>query len=157
MARELDRDELIERWMLIGDDLERVATKRSAANLGFASLLKFFAAHGRLPRRCSELPSAAVEFVAKQLRVPASDLRFYDWSGRGIERDRAGICEALGVRACSVADADKLTDWADRLACVRAGSRSAVWAPQGGDGQRQVRELRTLPDVENVALAPSQG
>jgi hypothetical protein len=26
----------------------------------------------------------------------------------------------------------------DRLACVRAGSRSAVWAPQGGDGQMQV-------------------
>jgi hypothetical protein len=40
---------------------------------------------------------------------------------------------------------------------ARAGSRSAVWAPQGGDGQRQVLKLRTLPDVENVALAPSQG
>src|SRR5947207_6917889 len=25
-----------------------------------------------------------------------------------------------------------------RLACVRAGCRSAVWAPQGGDGQMQV-------------------
>ena len=31
MARELDQDELIERWTLIGDDLERVASKRSAA------------------------------------------------------------------------------------------------------------------------------
>jgi len=28
-------------------------------------LLKFFAAHGRFPRGRSELPSAAVEFVAK--------------------------------------------------------------------------------------------
>jgi Domain of unknown function (DUF4158) len=69
MARELDQDELIERWTLIGDDLERVASKRSAAKLGFALLLKFFAAHGRFPRGRSELPSAAVEFVAKQLRV----------------------------------------------------------------------------------------
>ena len=50
MARELDQDELIERWTLIGDDLERVASKRSAAKLGFALLLKFFAAHGRSPR-----------------------------------------------------------------------------------------------------------
>ncbi len=65
MARELDQDELIERWTLIGDDLERVASKRSAAKLGFALLLKFFAAHGRFPRGRSELPSAAVEFVAK--------------------------------------------------------------------------------------------
>jgi len=32
-----------------------------------------------------------------------------------------------------------------------------VWAPQGGDGQKQVLELSTLPDVENLALAPSQG
>jgi hypothetical protein len=111
MARELDQDELIERWTLIGDDLERVASKRSAAKLGSALLLKFFAAHGRFPRGRSELPSAAVEFVAKQLRVPASDLGFYDWSGRSIERHRAEIREALGFRECSVADADKLTDW----------------------------------------------
>jgi hypothetical protein len=39
----------------------------------------------------------------------------------------------------------------DRLACVRAGSRSAVWAPQDRDGQKQV----LLPTVENAALAPS--
>lgn len=64
MARALDQDELIERWTLIGDDLERVASKRSAAKLGFALLLKFFAAHGRFPRRRSELPSAAEAFVA---------------------------------------------------------------------------------------------
>jgi MOSC N-terminal beta barrel domain len=43
------------------------------------------------------------------------------------------------------------------MACVRVGSRSAVWARQGGDGQKQVLELSTLPGVENVALAPSQG
>ncbi len=36
MARELDQDELIERWTLTGDALERVASKRSAAKLGFA-------------------------------------------------------------------------------------------------------------------------
>jgi hypothetical protein len=29
MARELDQAELIERWTLIGDNLERVASKRS--------------------------------------------------------------------------------------------------------------------------------
>jgi len=32
-----------------------------------------------------------------------------------------------------------------------------VWAPQGGESQKQVLELSTLEDVENVALAPSQG
>jgi TnpA family transposase len=111
MARELDQDELIEHWTLLGDDLERVASKRGAAKLGFALLLRFFAMHGRFPRGRSELPSAAVEFVAKQLRVSAADLGFYEWSGRSIERHRSEIREALGFRECSVADADKLTDW----------------------------------------------
>ena len=69
LARELDQDELIERWTLIGDDLERLASMRSEAKLGFALLLKFFDANGRFPRGRSELPSLAVEFVAQQLRV----------------------------------------------------------------------------------------
>ena len=51
MARELDQDELIERWTVIGDDLEWVASKRSAAKLGFALLLRCFAAHGPFPPR----------------------------------------------------------------------------------------------------------
>ncbi|WP_461143166.1 DUF4158 domain-containing protein [Salinifilum aidingensis] len=46
---ELDQDELVEHWTLIGDDLDRVAGKRGAAKLGFALLLKFFAARGRFP------------------------------------------------------------------------------------------------------------
>ncbi|MHA6800560.1 DUF4158 domain-containing protein [Bounagaea algeriensis] len=77
MARELDQDELVEHWTLIGDDLDRVAGKRGAAKLGFALLLKFFAARGRFPRGRSELPPAAVEFVAKQLQLSVADLGFY--------------------------------------------------------------------------------
>ncbi|MHA6799732.1 DUF4158 domain-containing protein [Bounagaea algeriensis] len=111
MTRELDQDELVEHWTLIGDDLDRVASKCVAAKLGFALLLKFFAARGRFPRGRSELPPAAVEFVAKQLQVSAADLGFYEWSGRSIKRHRAEVREALGFRECSVADADKLIDW----------------------------------------------
>ncbi len=63
MARELDQDELVEHWALLRDDLDRVAGNRGAAKLGFALLLKFFAARGRFPRGRSELPPVAVEFV----------------------------------------------------------------------------------------------
>jgi hypothetical protein len=69
--------------------LERLASKRSAAKLGFALLLKFFTAPGRFPVARRELPSGAVEFVAERLRAPASDLGLYDWSGRSIERHRS--------------------------------------------------------------------
>lgn len=52
-----------------------------------------------------------VEFVAKQVRVPASDLGFYDWQGRQIKAHRAEIRRALGFRECSVVDGEKLTAW----------------------------------------------
>jgi hypothetical protein len=49
--------------------------------------------------------------VARQVGVPASELAFYDWSGRTIKAHRVQIRHVLGFRECSVADADKLTEW----------------------------------------------
>ncbi|MFF7987438.1 DUF4158 domain-containing protein [Streptomyces sp. NPDC007901] len=54
-------------------------------------------------------PGEAVEFVARQVQVPASELDAYEWSGRTVEYHRAQIRGHLGFRECSVADADKLT------------------------------------------------
>jgi hypothetical protein len=38
----LDQDELIDRWTLVGDELNLVAGKRGATKLGFALLLRFY-------------------------------------------------------------------------------------------------------------------
>lgn len=46
-------------------------------------------------------------FVARQVRVSAGELAFYDWSGRTIKRHRAEIRGLLGFRPCGVEDADK--------------------------------------------------
>ncbi|GAA2815340.1 hypothetical protein GCM10010441_44950 [Kitasatospora paracochleata] len=59
-----------------------------------------------------------MEFVARQVQVPASELDAYEWSGRTVEYHRAQIRRHLGFRECSVADADKLTAWlVDHVAC----------------------------------------
>ncbi|MFB7895065.1 hypothetical protein ACFC1B_01880 [Streptomyces xiamenensis] len=50
-----------------------------------------------VPRGCAELAHEAVEFIARQVQVPAS------------ERHRAQIRQHLGFRECGVADAGKLT------------------------------------------------
>jgi Domain of unknown function (DUF4158)/Tn3 transposase DDE domain len=107
----VDLDELVEHWTLLDDERELVAGKRGATRLGFALILKFYTRHGRFPAGRSELPDEAVAFVAKQVRVPASDVGFYEWSGSTIEYHRNQVRGRLGFRACSVADADKLTDW----------------------------------------------
>ncbi|MER6314417.1 Tn3 family transposase [Streptomyces sp. NPDC001581] len=110
MARTpLDLDELVEHWTLLKDEQGLVSGKRGATRLGFAVLLKFYTQHGRFPRGRAELPGETVEFVARQVQVPASELGFYEWTGRTVEYHRAQIRGHLGFRECSVADAEKLT------------------------------------------------
>jgi len=84
-------DELVEHWTVLEDEQQLVAGKRGATRLGFALLLKFYTRSGRFPRGRSELPQEAVEFVARQMQVPAGDLRFYEWSGSTLEYHRAQI------------------------------------------------------------------
>jgi hypothetical protein len=107
----VDLDELVEHWTLLDDERDMVAGKRGPTRLGFALILKFYTRHGRFPAGRSELPDEVVAFVAKQVRVPASDLGFYEWSGRMAEYHRNQVREHLGFRVCLVADAGKLTDW----------------------------------------------
>jgi hypothetical protein len=80
-------------------------------------LLKFYTRAGRFPRGRGELPDEAVEFVARQVGVDPAELGFYEWTGRTIEYHRAQIRAHLGFRECSVADADKLTEWLAANVC----------------------------------------
>jgi hypothetical protein len=108
----LGLDELVERWTVLADDQDLIAGKRGATRLGFALLLKFFTQYGRFPEGRSELPDEAVEWVARQVKVPASDLGFYEWSNSStLKYHRAQIRRHFGFRECSVADQEKLTDW----------------------------------------------
>ncbi|MER6198115.1 DUF4158 domain-containing protein [Streptomyces sp. NPDC001586] len=113
----LDLDELVEHWTLLKDEQVLVSGKRGATRLGFDVLLKFYTEHGRFPRDRAELPGEAVEFVARQVQVPASELGFYELTGRTVEYHRAQIRGHLGFRECSVVDAEKLTaaGWAELL------------------------------------------
>lgn len=86
----MDLDELVQHWTLLDDERELAAGKRGPTRLGFALLLKFYAGAGRFPRGRSELAGDAVEFVARQPGVPASDLGFYEWSGHTSEYQGAG-------------------------------------------------------------------
>lgn len=57
VMRGLDKDELIDRWTLVGEELGLVASKRGAAKLGFGLMLRFYTERGppRSPTaRCIE-------------------------------------------------------------------------------------------------------
>ena len=119
MARVLDEDELIEHWTLVGDELGLRTGRTGPSKLGLALWLKFFIAEGRFPSGRSELPDEAVAWVARQVKVPASDMGLFDWEGRTAERLRSVVRTFLGFRECSVADAEKLTAWLADDVCSR--------------------------------------
>ncbi|WP_067817657.1 DUF4158 domain-containing protein [Actinomadura kijaniata] len=98
MRREWEPEELIAAWTLLDGDWDLVGNKTGATRLGFGLLLKFFEQEGRFPRHVGELPKAAVDYVAGQVKVDAALLAEYDWSGRSIERHRAQVRQALGFR-----------------------------------------------------------
>ncbi|MDP4510565.1 Tn3 family transposase, partial [Nonomuraea turcica] len=116
MRREWEPEELIAAWTLLDDDWELVGNKTGATRLGFGLMLKFFEQEGRFPRHVGELPKAAVDYVAGQVKVEPALLADYDWSGRSIERHRAQVREALGFRESTRADEDVLAEWlADKI------------------------------------------
>jgi TnpA family transposase len=125
VVRELDQDELIDAWTIVGDEPRLIDGKRGPTRLGFAILLRFYSERGRFPRGRAEIPDEAIEYVARQVGVERTEIAFYDWSGRTIEYHRAQIRRALGFRECTVADADALTWWlVDEVTQVeRSGER----------------------------------
>jgi TnpA family transposase len=111
VARKVDQDELIDCWTLVGDESELVAGKRGATKLGFALLLRHYTERGRFPRDRSEIPDAAVDYIARQVGVDPTEIAFYEWTGRTSKFHRTQIRQALGFRECTVADAEALTAW----------------------------------------------
>jgi hypothetical protein len=123
MQREWQPEEVIASWTLIDRDWELLANKSGATRLGFALLLRFFDLEAGFPAHPGELPQAAVEYVAGQVKVPPDAVADYEWSGRTIKYHRAQIRRAFGFREPTRADELRLTE---RLAGEVCSSLSAV-------------------------------
>ncbi len=85
--------------------------KSGPGRLGFAALLKFFQAEARFPAAKSDVPEAAVEYLAAQTKATLSGWAEYDWQGRTIKYHRAEIRALWGYREATTEDGDNLTSW----------------------------------------------
>ena len=65
-------------------------------------MVKFFEIEGRFPRHAGEVPEVTVDFVVRQLGVPA-DAPF-EATGRAVERFRTQIREMVGFRVSTRGD-----------------------------------------------------
>jgi len=108
MRREWSAEELIAGWTFIEEDWRLLGNKSGTTRLGFGVLLKYFELEGRFPRHAGDVPRAAIDYVAHQVKVPPAQFAGYDWSGRAVKYHRAQIRKALGFREATVGDEDNL-------------------------------------------------
>ncbi|MCK2145372.1 DUF4158 domain-containing protein (plasmid) [Streptomyces sp. WAC00276] len=128
MRQDWEPEDLIEVWTLLEDDMKRVRNKSGATRLGFALLLKFFEVEARFPESAKEVPSAAVEYVAQQVKVLAEAWADYDWQSKAIQRHRGEIRAAYGFRANTEEDQDRLAAWLATELCPVELSRDRLAA-----------------------------
>src|SRR5216683_1011123 len=125
MRREWELEDLIQCWTLDEGDAELLVNKSGATRLGFALMLKFFELEARFPRR-EDVPKAAVEFMAGQVKVDPALFAEYRWSGSTIEYHRAQIREFHGFREVTVGDEAKLIVWLAADMCPVEMSRDRL-------------------------------
>ncbi|MET8383334.1 DUF4158 domain-containing protein [Streptosporangium canum] len=126
MRQDWEPEDLIEVWTLLEDDMKRLRNKSGANRLGFALLLKFFEVDARFPESVSDVPAAAVAYVAQQVKVPAQEWSSYDWHGKAIQRHRGEIRAAFGFRAGTEEDQEKLAEWLAAELCSVELSRDRL-------------------------------
>ena len=102
MKQDWTDEELVEFWTLYEAETTLLANKAGATRLGFAVLLKFFQVQARFPNFFEEIPSTAVAYLAKQLKIPASLFLKYDKLSRSLKYHRAQIREHFDFRESTV-------------------------------------------------------
>jgi Domain of unknown function (DUF4158)/Tn3 transposase DDE domain len=106
-----DKEELIENWTLLPQELELVKNKVGTNQIGFAVLLKYFQHFARFPDSPKEIPDAIISYIAQQLQIPDNSYSDYDWQGRSITNHRAAIRKLFGFRVAKVTDGEEMVDW----------------------------------------------
>jgi TnpA family transposase len=103
--------ELSEQWSLNSEEHDVIAFHPEKNQLGLAVQLKYIQIEGRFPRRLSDIPPVANEYIALQLNTSPLGIEKYDWEGRSCARHRQHIRLFLGYRPPIAEDAEAIIDW----------------------------------------------
>ena len=131
-------DELIDLWTLLPSETELLRNKTGPTRLGFAVMLKAFQHEGRFPYNAHEVPDPVIDYVARQVGVPASEYLAFNWRNRNSSYQRQDIRAYCGFREFSVDDAELLTVWLCQTVVPREARPGAVleatmaWLRQNG-------------------------
>lgn len=104
-------DELIDLWTLLPAERELLTNKTGVTRLGFAVMLKAFQRDGRFPASISDVPTVAVDYVARQIGVNPTVYSQYDWRSRASTNHRSQIRAYCQFREARSEDLPDLKDW----------------------------------------------
>lgn len=127
MRREWELEDLIACWTLDEEELALLANKTGATRLGFALLLKYFEQEARFPRR-EDVPRAAVDFMAGQVKVGAELFADYDFTSRQAANHRGQVRDFHKFAKATVQDEDRLAVWLSTDICPTETSRDRLRA-----------------------------
>jgi len=111
MKRTWDIEEIVEYFTLVSSDFDLLGNKTGATRLGFALLLKCFQVEARFPATKAEIPRAVIDYIANQLRLPASLYNQYDWTVRPVTNHRTQIRDTFSFHDATQADGEEMTAW----------------------------------------------
>jgi hypothetical protein len=142
MRREWELEDLIACWTLDEEEFALLANKSGATRLGFAVLLNYFEHEARFPRR-EDVPRAAVDFVAGQVKVGPELFAGYDFTSRQAANHRGQVRDFHKFAKATVQDEDGLAVWLSTDMCPIETSRDRLRAAL----LARCRELRIEPPV----------
>ena len=106
-----DKEELIENWTFVSQELELVKNKVGINQIGFAILLKYFQVYARFPDSLAEIPQIILDYIASQLKIDPKLSSQYNWQGRSIKNHRGEIRALFGFRTGTISDSLEVSNW----------------------------------------------
>ena len=98
-------------WSFSSDELTLIPNRDASSRLGVAASLKFFQLEGFFPSSVKDIPSVAIDHMAKLLDVDPDAISDYDWQGRTGTRYRGRLRTALGIRPSTTEDFKAVEAW----------------------------------------------
>ncbi len=106
-----DKEELIENWTLLPQELELAKKKVGGNQIGFALLLKYFQMFASFPEDKSSISQVVISYIASQVNFPENSYSDYDWQGRSAKVYRVEIRRFFNFRVASIQDSEEMVTW----------------------------------------------
>jgi TnpA family transposase len=111
MQRHWNEQELDTYWSFSSDEFALIPNGDDSSRLGVGASLKFLQLEGFFPSSAQDIPSVAIDHMAKLLDVDPKAIADYDWQGRSGTRHRRRLRTALGIRPSTAEDFKAVEAW----------------------------------------------